>query len=178
MSKVKRNTNKSFKFDIEKLLNELFRNDFDIQIGGRFQPFMETDPDIDQLYKSFKNITNEITNETVGRKRFGAVENMPPELTALCEQRRKARLNFLNKPNSNAETYSGLNKEVKAAVKKLKADNINAKINKLEDDFRMNDSHNLFKTVRELEGQPKKSLNIVKDTNGAKQTDPDTVLKL
>ena len=51
---------------------------------------------------SHSKITNEITNEIVGRKRFRAVENMPPELTALCERRRKARLDFLNEPNSNA----------------------------------------------------------------------------
>ena len=60
----------------------------------------------------------------------------------------------------------------------LIANNITSKIDKLEEDFRKNDSHNLFKTVRELEELPKKSLNIVKDANGVKQTDPESVMDL
>ena len=64
---------------------------------------------------------------------------------------------------------------MKTSVKKLKADNLTSKINKLEDDFRRKNSHNIFKTVRELEGLPKRSLNIVKDAIGAKQTHPNTI---
>lgn len=178
--KRKRFAPRKHKFDIDKLSNEATRDNFKIQIGGRFQPLLELDSDIDQLYESFKNITNGTTLEVVGHKRHRNVENMPPNLTELCERRRKARLNFLNRPNSNSikKTYADLNKAVKAGVKKLKTDNLTNKINKLEDDFRRNDSHNLFKTVRELEGIPKKSLSIIKDTKGDKQTDPDIVLNL
>ena len=50
------------------------------------------------------------------------------------------------------------------------------KVEQLEDDFHHNRSHNLFKTVREMEGKPKKPLNIVKDKKGEIHTNTAEVL--
>ena len=55
-------------------------------------------------------------------------------------------------------------------MKKQKKEQLEKNFKQLEEDFRMNDSHNLFKTVRELEGKPKKSLAVIKDSNGKKHT--------
>ena len=41
----------------------------------------------------------------------------------------------------------------------------------------MNNTHNLFKTVRELENRPRKSLNVVQDKNGIKKFDINEVLE-
>ena len=60
----------------------------------------------------------------------------------------------------------------------MKADTLEKKVKKLEDDYKKNDYHNLFKTVRDLEGLPKKTLNIIKDNEGKKQSDTSTVLNL
>ena len=51
-----------------------------------------------------------------------------------------------------------MNGIVKKEVKEAKRIQLDEKIRKLEDDFRKNDSHNLFKSVRELEGKPRKSI--------------------
>ena len=50
-------------------------------------------------------------------------------------------------------------KKIKQKTKQKKQ--LEEKIKKLEDDFKKKDSHNLFKSVRELEGKPKKSLMVV-----------------
>jgi len=56
-----------------------------------------------------------------------------------------------------------LNKNVKAAVKNLKRKRFEKVVSRLEEDFQYNNSKNLFKTVKELEGRPGKALTMVKD---------------
>ena len=46
-------------------------------------------------------------------------------------------------------------------VKKAKRKQLHDKIKKLEDYFKKNEFHNLFTSVRELEGIPKKNLTVV-----------------
>lgn len=46
-------------------------------------------------------------------------------------------------------------------VKKAKRKQPHDKIKKLEDDFKKNEFHNLFTSVRELEGIRKKNLTVV-----------------
>ena len=82
---------------------------------------------------------------------------------------------MLNSPNDEAkrEEYIKLNHEVKKAVKRQKNNNIQEKVEEIEMDFKMNNSHNLFKHVREIEGKGKKPFSMVKDTH----TNKDEVLK-
>ena len=47
---------------------------------------------------------------------------------------------------------------------------------KLEDDFKSNDSHNLFKSVQELEAKPKKSLMVAKNQKKNKSRKTEEVL--
>ena len=70
-----------------------------------------------------------------------------------------------------------LNTKVKKGVKKTKQNQLENKIKQLESDFRANSSHNLFKTVRDLSGKPRKTLNVVKDKKGVKHTLAHEVLK-
>ena len=47
----------------------------------------------------------------------------------------------------------------------------------MEQDFQQNNSYNLFKTVKELEGIPKKTIHAVIHKQGKKLTDINSVLK-
>ena len=53
--------------------------------------------------------------------------------------------------------YKSANKVVKAAVKSQKEKALECKIKQLELDHKHNNSHNLFRTVRELEGKTKET---------------------
>ena len=55
-------------------------------------------------------------------------------------------------------------------MKKAKRKQIDEKIKKLKDDFNRNDSYNLFKSVRKLEGRPEKNLMLVKNQKKDKST--------
>ena len=90
----------------------------------------------------------------------------------LCEKRRAARIKLIQNPRYefHQETYRKLNKEVKKVVKRIKTENLQKKVLSLEEDFKTNNSRNLFKTVRELEGHKRKSLTMVKDRQGKKHS--------
>ena len=80
--------------------------------------------------------------------------------------------------NTNArETYKSLNKIVKREIKVFKKKKLEHKIQLMEQDFHQNNSYNLFKTVKELEGIPKKTIHAVFDKQGKKLTDINSVLK-
>ena len=64
-------------------------------------------------------------------------------------------------------------------VKKAKRKQPHDKIKKLEDDFKKNEFHNLFTSVRELEGIPNKSLTVVvKNQKKDNITKTEQVLKI
>ena len=170
-------------FAVDKFLTDQnSRNEFQIKIGGSFEPLLEInddDIDINTLYNKFRDTTNEITKDTVGFKRGKQLEGMPLEVEEKCRQRRLARLKMLNHPENEQakQGYKKINKEVKNAVKKCKSQLLEKKVEQLEDDFKKNNSYNLFKSVREIEGKKKKTLNVVKDKNGKKITNTEKVLK-
>ena len=68
---------------------------------------------------------------------------------------------------------------MKAAVKALKQKTLECKIKQLELPVyhRHNNTNNLFRTVRELEGKPRKPMGAVKDMQGNTNTDKIEVLK-
>ena len=83
---------------------------------------------------------------------------------ALCEKISLIK-KVINSKKSHATTiqeYRKVIRIVKKEVKKAKWIQLDEKIQKLEDDFRKNYSHNLFKSVGELEGNPRKSLMVIK----------------
>ena len=72
---------------------------------------------------------------------------------------------YIKDPNStNArKTYKSLNKIVKREIKVFKKEKLEHKIQLMEQDFHQNNSYNLFKTVKELEGTSKKTIHAVID---------------
>ena len=120
-------------------------------LGGSLEPLLNSNADVDELYERFKNITNEVTFQTVGIRKRKNVEGMPIETTELCNDRRKARLAMLTDPSTeNKESYRKLNREVKNAVRRIKNHSLEGKVLQLEEHFQRNESHHLFKSVRNL----------------------------
>ena len=168
------------RYDLAKLGDAATANLFEQRIGGRFEPLLELDTDIDDLYEKFRDATNEVTKTIVGLRRRKDVEGLSQEEVKLCEKRRTARKEMLKDTTSivKRKRYNDLNKEVKRAVKNAKNESFENKLKLLEEHYQKNESHNLFKTVRQLEEKPKKSLSIVKDGNGVKHFQLQKVLEL
>ena len=168
------------RYDVTRLYNEEIAKDFEIKIGGAYQPLLELDASLEDMYKQYIDTTNKITEDVVGTKKHKAVLNMSEDTAALCEERRCARRAVRVSPEDpiQRQIYKTLNRQVKAAVKAEKADILERKIKQLEEDFKNNNSHNVFKTVRELEEKPRKSLCVVKDKDGNKKVHMEEVLEI
>ena len=87
--------------------------------GGAFELLLELDDrPVEELWLDFKETTNLITEKVVGFRRRRQVINLPSVLARECEERRKARTEYL-KNTSNAEkreTYRGKKRPVKKAI--------------------------------------------------------------
>ena len=103
----------------------------------------------------------------MGFRRRRRVTAVSVELEAKCKERREARVEALGSSNNQTRArYRQLNREVKAAVRRAKRQELEDIIEQMEEDLRGNNSHNLFRRVRELEAGPRKHVNAVKDKNG------------
>ena len=128
---------------------------------------------VEDCHNKFRNGLNKITKNALGYRRSKAIHALSEETIALCEKRRSLRKKVINSKKSYAATiqeYRKANRIVRKEVKKVKRIQVDEKIRKLENDFRKNGSHNLFKSVRKLEGKPRKSLTVIKNQNGDKKT--------
>ena len=98
----------------------------------------------------------------VGFKRPKGVEGLPSNVQVMCQERRKARIIMLKNPEQAdvKEMYKIINKKVKSAVKFHKKQKLELTIYQLEEDFRKNNSRNLFKSVPELERKQNRSLSV------------------
>ena len=66
----------SKKFDLNQLQHEEVARCFKVKIVGAFEPLLELVTDIEQLYKSFKEVTNKITAEVAGYRKAKHVDGM------------------------------------------------------------------------------------------------------
>ena len=180
-SKPKKFKKAQKRYDVEKLTTnaDLVRQ-FKIQVGGAFEPLLNLETDnIEEIYSKFVEATNKTTAEVVGFRKRKQVDGLAPEVESACEQRRQMRIKVLKNPENKEarKQYKELNKRVKNEIKTQKNKLLEAKIEAMETDFKKNNSHNLFRSVRDLEAKSKKTLSAVKDKNGNTHTNKEKVLK-
>ena len=138
-------------------------NRYEVEIGGRFSALLE-ERQPQELYDNFKRIIHSVAKQEIGLKQHKQLENLSCEVINLCERRRKAKINLLNHPDDAGKQieYRKLNKTVKKLIQKQKRENLQNKIMTLEEDFAKNNTHNLFRSVRELEGKKQKSQGVIR----------------
>ena len=177
--KVKRIRSLPKKFDVSRLKNHSIALEFQAKIGGAFEPLLGLeDTDLEGIWSSFRDTTNRITEETVGLKKARHVRGLPDEVMKACDHRRKARIKMLNNPTDrNRTTYTKLNKTVKWQVKQWKSKLLEMEIVQMEEDHAKNDSHQLFKRVKQLAGEKEKIPAAAKDSNGTLRTAPGEVME-
>ena len=154
-------------------------NRYEVEIGGRFSALLE-ERQPQELYDNFKRIIHSVAKQEIGLKQHKQLDNLSCEVINLCERRRKAKINLLNHPDDAEKQieYRKLNKTVKTLIQKQKRENLQNKIMTLEEDFAKNNTHNLFRSVRELEGKKQKSCMVLKDSQGVIRMKKQEVLTI
>jgi len=151
-------------------------------VGGRFASLLDEDGETqpEEFYDKFKNIVQTVAEQEIGYKQHKQVSGLSTEVADLCERRRNAKMIMLNNHN-NVEyrnNYKELNKNVKRAIKKQKNDNLQSKILEMEENFKKNNTHNLFQQVRQLEGKRYKSVFAMENSQGVLQMKKQDVLDI
>ena len=102
--------------------------------------------DLQELYEKVVSVTNKTTEDLVGYKKRKAT-------ALLCEERRKLRkkISTTLKNQLLRGQYKIKNRACKAGVKREKRTLLQNEIIQMEEEFKSNRSHNLFKTIRNLE---------------------------
>ena len=149
-----------------------------MKIGGAFEHILELDVrPVEELWLDFKEKTTEITEKVVCFRRRKQVVNLPSAQARECEERRKARTEYL-KNTSNAQKRERHIYKNKVAKKAIRTHNRKQPdIQVMEEDFKKNNSNNLFKYMRELRNKLCKHLMVVNNGDGNLKTDPCEVLK-
>ena len=170
------------RFAVERFQDDEIRESFMIKIGGAFNLLLgkSNEISVEEMYNDFTKVVNEFTEETVGKRLRKPVEGLDEETIRLCKERRQARTSMLTNPTNEEvrKRYKSLNKAVKKAVIKAKTDAMERKTRQIENDFKENKTHELFKNVKELEGKPRKPLMAVKDATGNKTTNTSEILSI
>lgn len=178
-TKTKRIKSLPKRFAVSRLSNATIAHEFQAKIGGAFEPLIGlVDTEVEEIWSTFKDTTNRITEEIVGLKKARHIKGLPEEVMKACDQRRKARISMFNNPSeSNRSAYSKLNKNVKWQVKQWKRKLLETEITEMEEDHAKNDSHQLFKRVKKLAGEKENIPAAAKDKNGTLKTAPGEVME-
>ena len=170
------------RYDVSKLKTAEYAEEFKVKIGGYFETLINeiNDSPIESSYNKFVETVNKATEEVVGLRKRKTVDGLSKKTIELCERRRKLRKDILSSPHcgNKKENYREVNRLVKKEVRKAKREKLERLLTKLEDDFQKKNSHSLFKTVRELEGKPRKNVSAMKGADGKKTTNPAEVLEI
>ncbi|XP_030840865.1 craniofacial development protein 2-like [Strongylocentrotus purpuratus] len=142
-TKTKRMKSLPKTYDVGRFNDSNIVETFKARIGGAFEPLLQLpDTDVDELWKKFRDTTNNISEEIVGFKRSRQVKGLPEEVCKACEQRRKARILMMNNPSDcNKKSYTKLNKAVKYEVKKWKKKILDTEVEEMELAHAKNNSH-------------------------------------
>ena len=159
------------RYDNDKIQNGETSKKFAAELKERLATLLDDDNATtmpNDFYNKFKNIVHTTTELEIGYKQFNEVPGLSNEAKDIYARRRKAKFLVLNNPNNveNINNYRTLNKRVKIAVKKQKNDNLSDIISEMEENLKKNNSHKLFKQVKELEGKRYKPVFSMKNSQG------------
>ena len=88
---------------MDTLCDREIRQEFQVKIGGAFERLLELgDGSVQELWLDVEETTHEITKKVIGFRCRKQVVNLSKILAIECEERRRARTEYL-KNTSNAE---------------------------------------------------------------------------
>ena len=114
----------------------------------------------------------------MGIKRKKQVRGLPEDVRKACKERRKSRIFLMNNPSPlNKSKYAKLNKNVKYEVKKWKKKLLETEVSEIEMAHAKNNSHELFKRVKNLAKERDKTQLAARNKEGILKTAPAEVMK-
>ncbi|XP_072039097.1 uncharacterized protein [Amphiura filiformis] len=162
------------KFDVSKLYLQQTYSDYQVTIGGIFNPLIElpdTDIETEELWQNIKSGFNETADKVLGAKK---PQRQKPWLTAevlkLTEERSKVKQERL-KDNSKKPRYNFLNREIKRKCKECKEVWLQNLCKDVEHANDAKKTKEVYTTIKTITGSKSTRMRGVKDKGGEVLTD-------
>ncbi|XP_072021447.1 uncharacterized protein [Amphiura filiformis] len=162
------------KFDVSKRYLQQTYSDYQVTIGGKFNPLIElpdTDIETEELWQNIKSGFNETADKVLGAKK---PQRQKPWLTAevlkLTEERSKVKQERL-KDNSKKPRYNVLNREIKRKCKECKEVWLQNLCKDVEHANDAKKTKEVYTTIKTIIGSKSTRMRGVKDKGGEVLTD-------
>ena len=167
-------------YNLDKIRSEDIESELKIRIGGRFEPLLEREEDVDnargemssgrrqkQLWE--RDIIREEAETTLGRKRKIRQQWITDEILNLCTEKREAKkARNTNPSQENIDRHRQKCNQVKEKCREAKKQWIANQCKNCEDSFRRGQSRELYRTVRTKTMEWKNNTTTIKNDNGEK----------
>ena len=166
-------------YNLEKLRSEDIKSELKIRIGGRFEPLLETEEDVDNLWRKGRDIIREEAETILGRKRKIRQQWITDEILDLCTEKREAKKARNTNPSQESiNRHRQKCNQVKQKCREAKRQWIANQCKNCEDSFRRGQSRELYRTVRTITKEWKNNTTTIKNDNGEKISDKEEVSKI
>ena len=114
----------------------------------------------EQLWTEIRDIVRRQGSRTSPRKRNAKRQNGPDEALQIVEKRREA------KGKGKKERYTHLNAELQRIARRDKKFFLSDQWKEIEENYRMGETRDLFKKIRDTKGTFHAKMGTIKDRNG------------
>ncbi|XP_008483671.1 craniofacial development protein 2-like [Diaphorina citri] len=157
-------------FDTKKLKTEETKNSFQSQITSKYYTVQGETETVESIWDRFKHATQNAASDTLGNKKHRKADwfDESDELIEEALKKKRDEFNkFLANPHPNQrKKYVSARKKCQKEVRHIKEKWWIKKTEELQAYMNVNDSFNLYRSIKEVVGPTKKSLNIIEDKQG------------
>lgn len=166
---MKQCTQMTTRFNTEGLKDPAIRGDYEIRVGGRFEPLLQVKSSTDEVFKAGRDILKDEAENLLGRRRKVKQQWMTADILLSCDERRQAKhMKTILPTQENLIIYRRKCREVKSKCREGKKRWIVQLCERCEASHRRGHSSDLYKTVKDLTRVWNPQTNIVKNEDGQK----------
>lgn len=161
-SKPKQNYPK--KYDIFKLKNETTRQQYEVEIGGRFAPLLEVnEDDVDTVWEGVKSAFGDTSKKLLGyRKAQKPKPWISEEVIRLSEERSKVKLEIKSNQNRRPR-YNYLTREIKRKTKGCKDEWLKELCRNVDNAHQATKTKEVYSTIKQITNKSTTRMQSVKD---------------
>lgn len=176
LKRIGKKTVKKQKFDINKLHNHEFKEQYAIETKNRFNALVNFESgDIEDQWNMFKDALKESAKNSIGIKRGSKKESWISDSTwELIDERKKVKSQQIQSDcEENRKKYKMLDKLVKTQTRKDKQAWLDQKTKQAQEAANMNNTRAVYQIIKELSNNTSKKQVPIKSKNGTCLKSPE-----
>ena len=151
------------KFNLDRLKDPTIVEAFQATIGGRFEPLLALEDNVESLTTSFNTAMMETATHLLGKHRRKTKPWITNEILDMCDRRRNLKK---IKNTTGAHEYRIVNKTIRSDMKKAKVGWIEKQCTDIEKSLAKNNSKRAYQIVKELTQKKQARVRNIQDKEG------------